>query len=200
MIPNDSRGYIGGPSCVEPHTGFHNRHQTMEIGVNSDNFGGLVSKGAAELKKVNADLDKKLADLEREMRELGLEPTELPSQQTLSSGTNTTTNSGCFIATAAFGSPYHERINVLRCWRDVRLRQSRLTAPFVRWYYAISPPIARWVAKSKTLKFIIRAILKPMIWLISIQVKNEFQMWEDDRSLPRAVDYNYTNLNNQGAS
>ena len=193
MMPIDpNRGYIGGASCIEPYPGFHNRHQTMDIVVKpTSNIEGLASQYGAALKRANAALDKQLADMDRELNEV-----KLGSQQK-STASNTKTQSGCFIATAAFGSPYHERIDVLRCWRDVRLRQSRLTAPLVRWYYAISPPIARCVARSKTLRFLVRAALRPTIWLISIQVKDRYQYWEDDRSLPRAVDYNTTNSNNK---
>ena len=174
MMPIDpNRGYIGGASCIEPSPGFHNRHHTMDIVVPPDRTAELFSKG-------NATMGRAIAE-----------------KPTSSSSHNTSSNSGCFIATAAYGSPYNERIDVLRCWRDVRLRQSRLTAPLVRWYYAISPPIARCVARSKTLRFLVRAALRPTIWLISIQVKDRYQDWEDDRSLPRAVDYNKTNSNNK---
>ena len=185
MMPIDpNRGYIGGGSCIEPYPGFHNRHHTMDIVVKpTENIERLASQYGAALRRANAALDKQLADMDRELNEV-----KLGSQQK-STASNTTTQSGCFIATAAFGSPYHERIDVLRCWRDVRLRQSRLTAPLVRWYYAISPPIARLVAKSKLLRFFVRSALKPTIWLISIQVKDDFRDWEDDRSLPRAAVY-----------
>jgi len=195
MMPIDpSRGYIGGPSCVEPYPGFHDRHRTMNIVTKSDNFEGLASQYGAALRRENARLDRQLAEMD-----LILENLEEKRNSSSNSGNqqNSSSNSGCFIATAAYGSPFHERIDVLRCWRDVRLRQSKLTAPLVRWYYAMSPPIARCVARSKTLRFLVRAALKPTIWLISIQVQNEFQGWEDDRSLPRAVDYHASNSDNK---
>jgi hypothetical protein len=52
------------------------------------------------------------------------------------------TTSGCFIATAAYGTATAEQVDVLRAFRDQVLLQSALGSQFVAWYYQASPPVA----------------------------------------------------------
>lgn len=73
---------------------------------------------------------------------------------------------GCFIATAAYGTPYAEEINVLRLWRDNFLKKRALGKKFVLFYYKISPPIANFIRKSEILKKLVRMLLKPLIWIL----------------------------------
>lgn len=77
---------------------------------------------------------------------------------------------GCFIATAVYGTPLADEINVLRNWRDVSLMNNFFGRIFVKIYYTISPPIANFISKSEKLKKIVRAILKPFI--IQLKKKN----------------------------
>ena len=74
--------------------------------------------------------------------------------------------SECFIATAAYGTPYDSKIDVLRNWRDDSLKSSILGRMFIRNYYFFSPPIASIVAKSTALRGIVRLILSPIIHLL----------------------------------
>lgn len=71
---------------------------------------------------------------------------------------------GCFIATAAFGSPLADEVRVLRRFRDrwlLRYAPGRLlVAGYSRW----SPPLARAVAMHDTLRAAIRVGLGPVIW------------------------------------
>ncbi|MCX8082381.1 MAG: choice-of-anchor D domain-containing protein [bacterium] len=76
---------------------------------------------------------------------------------------------GCFIATAAFGSPLHPYVNILRNFRDNILLKSKAGKSFVRWYYLHSPAVAKVIEKSVTLKIFTRILLIPVIgiaWLI----------------------------------
>lgn len=73
---------------------------------------------------------------------------------------------GCFIATAAFGTPLAEEVKVLRWWRDNRLLKSHLGRFFVHLYYLVSPPVAEFVAKYNLLRTIIRFFLRPIIMVI----------------------------------
>ena len=50
--------------------------------------------------------------------------------------------SPCFIATAAYGTPLHEDIDVLRDFRDEYLMTNPIGRTFVGIYYKTSPPIA----------------------------------------------------------
>ncbi len=69
----------------------------------------------------------------------------------------------CFIATAAYGTPFAPEINVLRKLRDDRLITNNGGRLFVKFYYIISPPVAKFISKSALLKRGVRLILKPFI-------------------------------------
>jgi hypothetical protein len=71
--------------------------------------------------------------------------------------------SNCFIATAAFGSPLVPEVETLRRFRHQILDKDPVGKAFVRSYYVISPPIARGVSKSDTLKGLVRGVLGPLI-------------------------------------
>ena len=73
---------------------------------------------------------------------------------------------GCFIATAAYGSSLSQEVFILRRWRDRLLLKKPFGRIFVNAYYKISPPIARIIEKSKILKRLVKAILKPLILYI----------------------------------
>ena len=65
----------------------------------------------------------------------------------------------CFIATAAYGTPTAERIDVLREFRDVVLLESAVGSQFVALYYRLSPPIADFIARSNLSRTLVRELL-----------------------------------------
>jgi len=73
---------------------------------------------------------------------------------------------GCFIATAAYGTPFAEEINVLRYWRDECLRKNRFGRMFIGCYYTGSPLLAYIISKSSILRSFTRLMLKPIVKLI----------------------------------
>ena len=75
-------------------------------------------------------------------------------------------SSGCFIATAAYGTPVAAQIDVLRRWRDDSLLRSGAGAAIADAYYRVSPPVARRVAESDTLAGVVRTALAPVIAVI----------------------------------
>lgn len=72
----------------------------------------------------------------------------------------------CFIATAAFESPLNPKLDVLRSFRNKKLKKSKLGALIVQFYYRLSPPLANTVARSNVNRSIVRLLLKPVILLL----------------------------------
>lgn len=74
---------------------------------------------------------------------------------------------GCFIATAAYGSPLAEDIGVLRQFRDEYLLTNPVGQLFVSLYYTSSPPLADFISKHEGLRAVTRIALEPIVWLCS---------------------------------
>lgn len=73
----------------------------------------------------------------------------------------------CFIATAAYGSPVAEQLDVLREFRDVVLLPNRLGAELVSLYYKVSPPVAEFISRHEVVRTVVRAWLDPLVALLS---------------------------------
>lgn len=82
--------------------------------------------------------------------------------------------SPCFVATAAFGSPLHQKVIVLKNFRDQVLLKNKWGKEFVHWYYRHSPPWAQVISKSETLKILTRTALYPLIYIIEIFMSNHY--------------------------
>ena len=67
--------------------------------------------------------------------------------------------SPCFIATAAYGTPLHEDINILRKFRNVVLSTNMPGKALVETYYLTSPPIANALATNNDLRASVRVLL-----------------------------------------
>lgn len=75
-------------------------------------------------------------------------------------------SSECFIATAAYGTPLHEDIDVLRDFRDEYLMTNPIGRTFVKIYYSTSPPIADVIRENKGLRTIVRdGLVKPLVYI-----------------------------------
>ena len=77
---------------------------------------------------------------------------------------------GCFIATAAYGTPMAEEIQVLREFRDQYLLASSVGKAMVDTYYTVSPPIAEFITEHPDLKPIVRAGLVPAVAVSTVAV------------------------------
>lgn len=88
----------------------------------------------------NVDL-KKLSEERMEQRFRNMSSEALPKA--------TKKKTGCYIATAVYGSYDAPEVLILRSFRDNRLSKSLFGRAFIKIYYKVSPPIAVWM-KDKT--------------------------------------------------
>jgi hypothetical protein len=77
---------------------------------------------------------------------------------------------GCFIATAAYGTPMAEEIEVLREFRDEYMLTNPMGQALVNFYYRVSPPIAQFITEHPSLKPIMRVGLLPAVALSVVVV------------------------------
>ncbi len=131
------------------------------------------------MKKTPGGLDLELLDLCRhgnkieavkrykEVSGLGLKESleyvnQLEEANGLSSGTK-----GCFVATACYGDYEAPQVKALRVFRDEKLLTTPAGRILVKWYYAVSPAIARQLEKSEMLKTIVRKnLLDPLVRIL----------------------------------
>lgn len=72
---------------------------------------------------------------------------------------------GCFIATAAYGTPLASEVRVLSHFRDQYLLTNPVGQALVRFYYKHSPGAAAFISRHEPLRAITRFYLKPLVWL-----------------------------------
>lgn len=134
------------------------KYINRSLEIDPDNPGYLNLKA---LFLIEGDLDR--AEGQRLMeRAAKLAPDDITIQHNLEM---TKKGSDCFIATAAFGTPFAQEIGLLRMWRDEQLSKSSAGRFLARLYYRISPPIALLVRRSGILRRLVRAALRPIIHL-----------------------------------
>ena len=76
----------------------------------------------------------------------------------------------CFIATAAYGTPLAQEIQILREFRDEYLLTNPLGQVLVDLYYRVSPPIAEFITEHPSLKPIVRVGLVPAVAMSAVAV------------------------------
>ncbi len=81
---------------------------------------------------------------------------------------------GCFIATAAYGSPVAWQVDILRKFRDRILAKSGAGRFLVRLYYSCSPKIAAYLSESDGLRRAARIMLMPVVGASWIMMRPVF--------------------------
>lgn len=121
-----------------------------------DTQGALWLTAAADhLEGVRAPSDKQWTQAAKAAdKQVGAEGTE-----------NSADQSGCFIATAAYGTLLSDDIDALRKWRDQGLNEHSVGQFLVSAYYRMSPPIARLIERHPSLQKLTRLLLTPVVRL-----------------------------------
>ncbi len=76
---------------------------------------------------------------------------------------------GCFIATAAYGSPMQPYVIILQEFRDRFLLTNSIGKAFVNFYYKYSPAVAGFITEHASLRTVVRVSLLPVVgvsWII----------------------------------
>lgn len=78
--------------------------------------------------------------------------------------TATSIASGCFIVTAVYGTPLANELNPFRYYRDDVLNENKIGRSFVKFYYKWSPCLANIIARSNSMKKMLRkTIIEPIL-------------------------------------
>lgn len=82
---------------------------------------------------------------------------------------NQTKGGGCFVATAAYGSPFAAEVVLLSRYRDEVLLPSKFGTLFVTFYYRVSPPLATLINSAEILRAMTRSLfLSPLVFLLKV--------------------------------
>lgn len=87
----------------------------------------------------------------------------LMTGETETQNPNFYTLSGCFVATAAYGTDLAPEVAMLRQFRDKALLQSPLGRLAVASYYSLSPSLAAVISESEELRELSRSALRPVL-------------------------------------
>lgn len=79
--------------------------------------------------------------------------------------------SGCFIATAAYGSELSPAVVLLQEFRDRYLLNNAIGKSFVRFYYKVSPAAAARISSSEPLKLLVRVLLVPVVLAVYLVMR-----------------------------
>jgi hypothetical protein len=155
-----------------------NQGETLDVIITGTNFAGAtgVSFGAGiTVNSFNVDFSTQItanisinADAATGARDISV--TTLGGTDILVDGFTVEKGGICFIATAAYGTPMAKEIEILREFRDQYLLTNPVGEALVELYYNTSPPIANFITEHPALKPVVRAALKPVIFMSSVAV------------------------------
>ncbi len=94
-------------------------------------------------------------------RILEIDPFNAAAKAILAKSNNTT--SGCYIATAVYGSYDCPQVWTLRRYRDYTLAVTWYGRAFIRTYYAVSPTLVKWFGKKEWFRNLWKPRLDKMV-------------------------------------
>ena len=152
---------------------FKGKHPNSETGSYSDIHGAyhiptLLRAAAAwtqstELKRDIYMLLLSFANQNRDMKEMRSAQKELDAIDPDWKKKQQSSNSGCYVATAVYGSYDCPEVWTLRRFRDYDLAETWYGRAFIRTYYAISPAIVNWFGKAEWFSYMWRPVLDRMV-------------------------------------
>ncbi len=96
-------------------------------------------------------------------------PSSVVSKVAATSSANFATLHGCFVATAAFGTPLAATVQALRKFRDRHLLSNPAGRLATAIYYAFSPPLSRAIDTDENLRGLVRAALAPLDGILGVR-------------------------------
>lgn len=121
----------------------------------------LHSAGCSKLKELSLKWERYLKILDPSYEPKKPETTGTKPNTT--SNASSTTNGGCYVATAVYGSYDCPQVWTLRRYRDYTLAETWYGRAFIRVYYAISPTLVKWFGHTEWFKKMWKGKLDRMV-------------------------------------
>lgn len=150
-----------------------------------ENVRSSITRAEARFIPNASDIQQEVNALIRQASGVSSTGTPNTAGKTLQKGGPSQSKSGCFIATAAFGSALAPEVVFLREFRDRVLSRSCLGRWFIRTYYRMSPPLASLISKERFLRAAVRLlVLSPAVCLLRVRFAAS---WRASRQSQRQV-------------
>ncbi len=157
------------PSGGQPANRYQVRYQEGTMTVTDENFSTMIPAPDPTTSNLSSRITGLVAQRTYTVAVRGVSPCGQPSHPV---AVNTATTAqqfvvlhGCFVATAAYGSPMAGDVQTLRRFRDTRLLENAAGRLFVAAYYGLSPPAAAAIAGDARLRAGARLLLAPLVEL-----------------------------------
>lgn len=139
-------------------SGVHTPNLHLELGfIYAEK--GQNEQAAAHWRKVleAEDLDEEVVG--EEAVQLRAETKKKARNNLAVSGPETSSKSGCFLATCVYGGYENKEVQILERYRDDVLSKTQIGAVLVRLYYQVSPWLVKRVERHDLFKRIVRAVV-----------------------------------------